>query len=142
MNSEIEKTGGIPDPDGMNLSLFAMSNLRTVAAWASFLAIVGFIFIGLMVIAAFGMFVSGGMMYGGMSTGMGGFIYLLFALIGFFPALYLYRFSILMKKAVAQHDALRLDYSCSNLKKYFRYVGILTIIMHHISSNVHMAWRN
>jgi hypothetical protein len=41
MNPEIEKTGGIAEPDGMNLSLFAMRNLKSVAAWASFLAIVG-----------------------------------------------------------------------------------------------------
>ena len=88
----------------------AQSFLRETAKWAKFLAILGFIFVGLYVIMALVMFAAGGSMAAasqdlegmeGMGAGgmmgavgaAGGIVYLLAALLYFFPVLYLYRFA-------------------------------------------------
>ena len=55
--------------------------------------------------------------------------YILFAVLYFFPCLYLLRFSNKMKLALVADDQEMLTDSFRNLKALFRYVGILTLII-------------
>ncbi len=114
--------------------------LGETAKWAKFLSILGFIFIGLMVIMAFSigtimsMFTSqlpGGPAVGlaAMSSAFFTFFILAFAVLYFFPCLYLYRFATRMKVAIRNNDQPQLAGSFKSLKSCFRYVGILTIIV-------------
>jgi heme/copper-type cytochrome/quinol oxidase subunit 2 len=58
------------------------------------------------------------------------FIFLLiFAVIYFFPLLYLLRFSKHTKNAVANLDANEMLLGFKNLKSYWKYIGILIIIL-------------
>jgi hypothetical protein len=57
------------------------------------------------------------------------FIYVLIALLWFFPLLSLFRFSAKMKTALAGNDQQALNISFQNLKACLRYVGIVTIII-------------
>ncbi len=130
---------------GINVDQAGKSHLADAAKWAKFLAVFGFIICGLIVIIGifFGSFFSmltsqyGSNPYNelpvnsGLGSVMGtamAFVYILMALIYFFPCLYLFRFATKMKNAIASNDQTVLNASFQNLKAAFRFVGILTII--------------
>jgi len=109
--------------------------LRETAKWAKFLAILGFIMCGLLAILAI---FAGSLMstaFGSMSdgTGMSGMIltiiYLIIAIIYFFPCLYLFHFANKMQRALRQNDQFFLTDSFKNLKSCYKYMGILMIIV-------------
>ncbi len=110
--------------------------LRETAKWAHFLSIVGFVFLGLMVI--FALFV-GSMMstigaMGGVSSdmGMSSFLtvfYLLFAALYFFPIYYLFKFAANTRHALAINDEATLENALGYLKSHYKFMGILTIVL-------------
>lgn len=112
--------------------------LAETAKWAKFLAILGFIMCGFMAIISFFLpflmsFVPADEMFsmGVLGKGLGMFltvIYLGLALLLFMPCLYLYRFSTKMKIALMQSDTEVLDAAFSNIKSFFKFYGIMTII--------------
>lgn len=113
--------------------------LQETAKWGKFLAIVGFIMIGFMVLGAIlgGLFM-GNMLHNAdgaaglasyMNSGIFGMVYLPFALLYFFPVLYLYRFSTTMQQALHLQNEELLTSSFANLKALFKFVGVLTILM-------------
>ena len=132
-----------------NTSLFGFSidetskvHLAEAAKWARFLAIIGFIVCSLVVIVGifagsiFSSFTRGyGDEFGGASrlgSGLGAFMTILYigiAILYFFPCLFLFRFANLMKVALSTNEQGTLNSSFQNLKKMFRYVGILTIVL-------------
>lgn len=129
-----------------NLSLFGLSidptsklHLGEAARWAKFLAIVGFVMCAIIVVV--GIFAStflSGMMsgYGGAysdaaTSGMGtvlAVVYVIIALVYFFPCLFLFRFASKMKEAIATNEQTTLNVSFQNLKAMFRFIGILTVL--------------
>ncbi|WP_181163642.1 DUF5362 family protein [Pontibacter mangrovi] len=136
MDSELY--GNAPTPAPFGITPPSAHYLREIAKWGKFLAIVGFVGVGIMVLvglfagATMGMFLpkesinsSAGMISGGFFT----VFYLLFALLYFFPVLYLYRFSGKMQEALRLQDEELLTTSFSNLKSLFKFMGILTIII-------------
>lgn len=105
------------------------------AKWAKFIAIVGFVFSGLFVIVSFfigsifssmpEMSAAGfGMLGGGAITA----IYLVIALINFFPCLYLFRFATRLQEAVKANDAVKMNDALKNLKSFFKFIGVLLIV--------------
>ncbi len=127
---------------GINVDQVGRSHLGEAARWAKFLAIMGFIFCGLIVLMGvfFGSFMgilssrSGGNPYGDVvsTPGIGAAMaiyYVIVALIYFFPCLFLYRFATKMRNALAANDQETINTSFQNLKATFRYMGIVTIIM-------------
>jgi len=110
--------------------------LGETARWARFLAILGFILCGILVILAFflGSYFAGVMssMYGGAGIFGGAFFtafYLATALLLFFPTLFLYNFSTKMRNAIRNNNQQVLSDSFKNLKSYFKFHGILAIII-------------
>lgn len=107
--------------------------LAETAKWAKFLAIIGFIMCALIALA--GLFA--GTMLSSLSDGMGmpglgvaaSVMYILFALLWFFPCLYLYRFSVRTQTALRNNEQQSLTAGLMNLKSYFKFVGILTLII-------------
>ena len=114
--------------------------LRETAKWGKFMAIVGFVFTALIVIIAIGIGAFMGTAFSeladepgmGIFAGVGGgaiaFIYILLALMYFFPCLYLYRYSSKMKTALAQNDQQFLHESFMNLKSLYKFWGILMAV--------------
>jgi len=113
----------------------AREYLNETRKWTKFLAILGFVFIGLMVLASF--------FIGAIFQAMPGFseaggmpfppfvltaIYLLMALLYFFPILYLYRFSSHLETALAHGNETELTQALSSLKSHYKFIGILTIV--------------
>mgnify|MGYP005990204839 CR=1 FL=1 len=112
----------------------SISFLKETAKWTNFLAIMGFIGIGLIVILAFFM----GAVFSSLPNAdampfdagpVMTITYLLMGALYFFPVLYLYRFADNMKKALANKDENILTEAFKNLKSHYKFVGILTIIM-------------
>jgi hypothetical protein len=144
--------------EDQNTSLFGLtidpdskSHLAESARWAKFLAIVGFVFCGL--VAIFGIFA--GSIISAMSpyrdlneptfdsTGLGIFLSILYvgiAVLCFFPYLFLFRHATNMKNALGTNNQETLIKSFQNLKVMFRYVGILTIIVLSIYLLLFMIW--
>lgn len=127
---------------GFGIDTASRAHLSEAAKWAKFLAIVGFVVCGLIVIAGIfaGSFLS--MMSGAYSdeyrgstaltSGMGAVMavmYIGMAILFFFPYLFLFRFANQMKSALNTNDQQTLNSSFQNLKVMFRYVGILTIVL-------------
>ena len=117
------------------------SHLSETARWGKFLAILGFILCALIVIVGifFGTFL-GSLMgrtenpYGsvGYSSSFGAVAavaYIFFAVVYFFPCLFLFRFSTKMKTALNANEQTDLTLAFQNLKSLFRYVGIITVIL-------------
>ena len=131
-----------PSIFGLGVDPESKAHLAEVARWARFLAIVGFVMCGLIVLAGF---FAGSLMSSMTSrypTGFGrayrmnssmstmiSVLYILFAILYFFPCLYLFRFANFMKAAIASEDQENLNKSFLNLKAMFKFVGILTIII-------------
>ncbi|PWH82654.1 hypothetical protein DIS18_10475 [Algibacter marinivivus] len=108
--------------------------LKEISKWAYFLSILGFVGIGLMVTGGIGVsFFTGMNQFGGDTAyGLGysagvGLFYILFALIYFFPLLYLFKFAKNMKSALKSDNNENFKSAFLNLKSHYKFIGIFTI---------------
>lgn len=117
----------------LSVSTSSKDFLLYASKWANFLAILSFVGIGLMVLGGLIVTVIGisfpGIQSPAAPMGLFGIIYLLFGLLYFFPTLYLYNFSQNIKKALANSNQQNLDLGFENLKSFFKFIGVFTIIM-------------
>ncbi|HXJ99551.1 MAG TPA: DUF5362 family protein [Gelidibacter sp.] len=120
----------------LNVSSTIMGFLKETSTWTYFLSILGFIGIGLMLL--FGVFfsvvmglISGGNPYEGLGMDMSyfGLIYIVLALLYFFPVLYLFNFSRKTKLALKTNNNDDLTTAFSNLKSHYKFMGVFTIVV-------------
>ena len=119
----------------LQLNEESKSFLKETAKWAYFLSILGFVGVGFMVILALfmgtifsklGVFGARfGMMEGGFIT----VIYLLFAVLYFFPVYYLFQFASKAKVAFSTTDNEKLTASFEYLKSHYKFMGILALVI-------------
>ncbi|MDF2448337.1 MAG: hypothetical protein K0R26_841 [Bacteroidota bacterium] len=117
-------------------------HLIETAKWAKFLAILGFIGIGLMVLGAFSVLVVGvsfGTLMGNDSFGIVGavaiaLLYLVIALVYFFPCYYLFKTSIGFQNGIRANNQDQLTAGFANLKSHYKFLGIMMIVI--ISLNI------
>lgn len=110
-----------------------LKNLNTIRIWTTFLSVLGFILIGLFIIAgiATGMFLttfSTTKETLGIPESMVIILSFVAGAISLFPVLFLFRFSKNIRDAVQNNDQQKFDRGIWNLKKYFTFIGILVII--------------
>ncbi len=115
------------------INSISQENLNSAAKWGKFLAIVGFVFIGLMLI---GGLVMQTVMPSLSTYGYGnpflkyiGTVYIFLGLILFFPCFYLLKFSNKMQEALRSSNQESLDNAFVNLKAMFKFYGIVTIVI-------------
>lgn len=119
----------------LQLNVHSLDFLKEIAKWANFLAIIGFIGIGfLILIAIFSGIVFGSLpeevnVYAGLSGGVIASIYLISAGLYFFPVLYLFRFAEKMKLALYRKDDNTLAEALMYLKAHYKFVGITVIVI-------------
>ena len=122
----------------LQLDESAKDFLKETAKWAYFLSIIGYVGIGLLVLIAIfaGTFFSlmsnsvPGMAAAGGSFGfMFSIIYLIMALLYFFPVYYLNKFASNAKKAFRDNDSEALTNSFQYLKSHYKFIGILTVVL-------------
>lgn len=121
-----------PGTPALSISAADKIYLRETKKWAKFLAILGFILSGLMVLGGLGV----GTFMGSFSNEeipipgfLIGLFYALFGLIYFFPSLYLYRYGTNMETALARNDNQALTEAFKNEKSMYKFWAILVIIM-------------
>ena len=117
----------------MQLSDQAKKHLLEASKWANFIAIVGFIAIGLLVIMSFSI---GTIMaslpegsLGGLSPKFFSFFYLIAAGIYFIPVFFLFQFGQKTKQALMQDDHNLLTFGLKKLKSHYKFIGILFIVL-------------
>ena len=107
--------------------------LEKTAKWVNFLAIIGFIGLGLMVIGIIAMlFLHGYRPTYFSNVGESSFIavfYILLALFYYYPINYLYKFSVDINKGLNSNDQEIFTSGFKNLKSLFKFQGILTIVV-------------
>jgi hypothetical protein len=124
----------IPEARKIEIGPDTLSNLNTTRKWTMFLAVSGFIFLGLILIL--------GIITGTFLTAfnhsdkipgvpdvllIGSFIGL--AVIVFFPILFLFRFSKHASNTVSSLDTKELHKAVKYLKLFFLFIGILLIML-------------
>lgn len=124
------------ESENLVIGIESKNYLHETAKWAKLLAIAGFIMTGLLVLIAFGVgaFMNNFSKLGGAQTGPFSSIiitifYLAIAAIYIFPCLYLYRFAIKTKLALAENDTNQLTEALMNQKSLYKFMGVATIIM-------------
>ncbi len=110
-------------------SLFYFDQIRK---WTTFFSILGFIIIGTLIIFeifAGTIFAKFGHINSNSRVIFLGLIYIVLAVLYFFPVLYLYRFSINSGMALKNNDSNKIEKAFKNLKSHYEFSGILTIIV-------------
>ena len=130
------ETGNTNPPLIPQITMESLGYLNTAAKWAKFLAILGFIGIGFMVVG--GLFTSVFLTFlrsvPSMSSfpvpmGFLGFFYIILAAVYVMPVIYLNNFSNNISKAVAFRETAILTEALLNLKRHLKYIGIMTIVI-------------
>jgi len=125
-------------PTGLELDNQAKAFLNETAKWAKFLAIFGFVLIGLFMI--FGLFMlssldmfsrfipnfenSGGLLGVGM-----GLFYIFLTVLYLYPIWKLFEFANFSKKALNSNDSHLLTQALESQKSLFKFMGILMILL-------------
>lgn len=120
----------------LQVDSISFAHLHETARWAKFLAIVGFIIAGFLLLAAiFAGSLLGKMSGAGLSSSQSvigaGFlsaIYIVIAVIYFVMCLFLYRFAAKMQIALQSTDQENFNLSLHNLKLVYRITGIIVIV--------------
>ena len=136
MKSEITDKTEVQDPQ-LIISNETEKYLRSSAKWSYFLAIVGFIFILFLMVI--------GVTFIGLSSVMNeysdfqklpfpfpfvliGVLYLLMAILYFFPSYNLLKFGSKIQSGLAEKKQSDIEEGLKNLKRMFTFIGVLTII--------------
>lgn len=120
----------------LSVSEDVRSFIYETAKWTKFLSVIGFIFSALIAVSAFSVAAIMGSMESAMPNnplmkmGAGGItvLYLVIALLQFYPSLLLYKFSSAANQAVLYGDQESLSIAMGKLKSFFKFWGILTIV--------------
>jgi hypothetical protein len=129
------ETGNTNPPMIPQITMESLGYLNTTAKWAKFLAVMGFIGIGIM--ALLGLFMGVIFSFVNSLPSMSnlpfpmrylGFFYFIFAAVYVMPVIYLNNFSNNISKAVAFRETALLTEALLNLKRHLKYIGIMTIV--------------
>ncbi|MBP1664709.1 MAG: hypothetical protein H6Q19_1849 [Bacteroidetes bacterium] len=136
-NKIAEKTTEQAEKNENSLRITSVSkdNLISTSRWANFIAIVGFVMLGIMVVISISSFILTPLMgefqdFQSMPFPLYlfGLIYLTYAIIGFFPYYFLYTFARKVKKGLETGDQSIFDTGLINLRRLALFVGVLMII--------------
>lgn len=110
-----------------------VSHLNEARKWSMFLAVLGFIGVGFMLIAAIFVgaifsFVGDDSLPAGLGFGLSA-LYVILAVAYFFPIYFLLKFSQKAKLSVQESSSSRLVETISNLKLHYKFIGIMSIVM-------------
>ena len=117
----------------LQLNTLAVESLKSSASWSMLLAVMGFIGIGFMILAALAMTLMGGLI--GSGAGLGGFqswfglIYIVIAALYFMPIYYLFKYASDMKTALNNKNSEQLAQAFLNLKSHHKFLGVSIIVL-------------
>ena len=117
----------------LGLTPEAVDHLAVIRKWTMFLSILGFIMSGFLILMGLGM---GFLMnlapeanrLGGVAGALIGLLYIVIAIVYFFPFLFLFRFSKMAKQCLLSSSSPGLAIAFKNLRSHYIFMGILAII--------------
>lgn len=115
---------------GIELTPASISYLETTRKWAFFLSMIGFIFIGLMLIVAI-ITATVAIPFSGLPAGGGIAATVLFislTVLYFFPVFFLFKFATVSKSALEMKGSSRMEEALKYHKMLFKFLGILAIV--------------
>ncbi|MDF3026372.1 MAG: hypothetical protein K0S23_679 [Fluviicola sp.] len=116
------------DSDKLRINNSIKENLITAAKWARFLAVMAFVFTGIMGIASLVILIAA--LSSGIPSLIGmGLGYMIVTIVFIFPGLYLIRFAGSTEKGLRSNKQGEFDYGIQNLKSLFKFMGIYTIVL-------------
>jgi hypothetical protein len=121
-----------PEIKKIEISQETVKNLNTLRKWTMFLSVLGFIFFGLIITLGLltGTFLTA-FSNSDKTTGIPDAILVAafagFAMINFFPILFLFRFSKHISNAVSTLNSREMHIAIKYLKRFFVYIGIILI---------------
>jgi hypothetical protein len=123
----------LPENRKIEIEQKTLNNLNTIRKWTMFIAIIGFILLGLLLIIGLiaGTFLSAfksGETGLGIPESLGLIVVFVMAVIYFFPVFFLFRFSKQTAKAVQTLNKEELHKAFKSLKSYVIYLGVLIIL--------------
>lgn len=132
-SEEIKNQQEVKKPSRIYLDDQALVHLNETRNWTFFLAILGFIVIGLMILA--GIIIS--LVFTSLNTpkmpGILGifypFIFIIMGVLYFFPSYFLFQFSKYTSMTLRERSTELFSKAMKFLKYYYRYTGILVIIV-------------
>jgi len=118
----------------MELGPEALKHLNATWKWTMFLSVLGFIFLGLLIVAgvATNTFLSAFKTEDvnlGIPESLLVVLFIVISVIYFFPVFYLFRFSRSARDAVQKSDIIKMEKALKNLRIYLTYIGVLAIIV-------------
>ena len=116
----------------IELDRTALRSLYEAGGWATFLSILGFIMMGILVLM--GLFM--GVIFSSLpasdalpfSGGVFAVFYVIIAAVYSIPIYYLFKFASLSRKGVQQRDSQQVSGAIQFLKSHFKFIGILAIV--------------
>jgi len=128
-----------PEPVTLTVTEDIRSFIYESSKWTKFLAIVGFVFTGLMIMLSLSVSAIISSMnsmvgaqnnpYAAMGTGFLTVFLLIMAAIYFYPSFILFKFSTSAKQAVLYGDQESLSVAMNKMKSFFKFWGILLIVI-------------
>lgn len=107
--------------------------LLETSKWGKFLAITGYVGIGLLMLMGLGVTIGFTVFSSvtdlGFPIGLFGLIYVLIAVLYYFPVTYLYRFSVQIKQGLTSNDQQIVATGFGNLKSVYKFMGICTVVI-------------
>ena len=124
----------ISEENKIEISSEALDNLNVTRRWTTFLSVLGFVILGLIIVAgiATSLFLT---VFKTQQTNLGipeSLMMVVFATIGilcYFPVFFLFRFSKNIRDAIQNNDQRKLAKGFRNLRLFFGYFGILVILI-------------
>lgn len=123
-----------PETNRIEIGSSTLNHLNSTRKWTMFLSVLGFIFLGLLII--FGLVTSTFLtafktreVNLGVPESLLIVVFIVVAAIYFFPVFFLFRFSRNMRDAIQTLNRDKLDKAFRNLRIYFTYIGVLVIIV-------------
>jgi len=123
-----------PEIKNIEIGQDTLKHLNTLGKWTMFLAVSGFIFLGIIITLGLitGTFLtafSNSDKIPGMPDALLYAAFITVTLIIFFPILFLFRFSKHTSKAISTLDKKEMHIAIRYLKRYFIYIGVLLIVI-------------
>lgn len=123
----------ITSQENLRIGAEDKSNLNEMARWARFLAIIGFIGLGLMALVLIVMISFGATspLMREASAPVGAMVagFVIGITIYFFPIYYLFLAAKGIRSGLANNDDMALSEGFKNLKSHYKYIGILAVII-------------
>ena len=123
-------------PAELRMTSHMIDSMRSTRPWTMFLSVLGFISVGFMILAGMIMMVVGSVVaekFDGFPAVLMGIMYIFMSFFYLVPSIYLFRYSSAIGRFLDSMAAAEMESALSYQKSFWKFVGIVVIIMFIVS---------